>query len=69
MIGDSKGSGKNRSESKKFLKDDIVKILSDQSIKDMISSMDAIFVVGSAGGGTGSGINPVQQNLQLRYSP
>lgn len=62
-IGDSKGSGKNRAESKQFLKDDIVKILSDQSIKDMISSMDVVFVVGSAGGGTGSGINPMLSTI------
>lgn len=57
LIGDGKGSGKNRDESKEFLSKEIMKLLSDESFKSFLLDLDVLFIVSSTGGGTGSGIS------------
>lgn len=56
IIGDGKGSGKNRSESKEFLSETIMELLSDNEFRDFVKELDIVFVVSTTGGGTGSGI-------------
>lgn len=57
LIGDGKGSGKNRDESKEFLSKEIMKLLSDEEFKSFLLGLDVVFIVSSTGGGTGSGIS------------
>ena len=56
-IGDGKGAGKNRNDAKKFLENSIMEFLSDEDIKEVLKSLDVVFIVSSTGGGTGSGIS------------
>lgn len=56
LIGDGKGAGKNRSEAKKFLSQKITDLMSDETFRNTFSELEIVFVVSSAGGGTGSGI-------------
>lgn len=57
LIGDGKGSGKNRDESKEFLSKEIMKLLSDEEFKKFLLDLDVLFIISSTGGGTGSGIS------------
>ena len=59
LIGDSRGAGKDRSEAKMFLRNDIMSVLKDEALKEFIVSQDFVFIVSSTGGGTGSGASPV----------
>jgi tubulin/ftsZ family, GTPase domain len=53
------GSGKNRSKMKKYLRDDIEKILSNKDFLDTIANKKYVFIATSMAGGTGSGASPV----------
>lgn len=57
LIGDGKGAGKNRSEAKKFLAQKIQDLMGDPVFKETFANLDIVFIVSSAGGGTGSGIS------------
>lgn len=63
LIGDSMGAGKNRSEAKSFVKNNISKLLSSEEstkfFKSDSGNKDFVFIVSSTGGGTGSGASPV----------
>ena len=59
LIGDSRGAGKDRSEAKMFLRNDIMSVLKDEALKEFIVAQDFVFIVSSTGGGTGSGASPV----------
>lgn len=63
LVGDSEGSGKNRAGAKKFLKEHITKLVSDEKFKDIIMSKDVIFIASSTGGGTGSGMAPIMSSI------
>ena len=69
LIGDSRGAGKDRSEAKMFLRNDIMTVLRDQSLKEFILAQDFVFIVSSTGGGTGSGASPVlYETLNQMYT-
>lgn len=54
LIGDEKGAGKERTAAKRFLKDSIMSIINDEDYSK-IFNQEVLFIVSSAGGGTGSG--------------
>lgn len=56
LVGDESGSGKERTRAKKFLKDSIMKLIDDEECSAVFDS-DVLFIVSSAGGGTGSGMS------------
>ena len=64
--GSSQGAGKNRALAKTYLKESVIKFLSDESIKDWPLDKDIVFIVGSTGGGTGSGIAPLMLTLMSK---
>ena len=63
LIGDGRGAGKNREEAKAFLEKSIMEFVSDENIKEILSSLDIVFIVSSTGGGTGSGISILLTNI------
>lgn len=62
-LGDKKGAGQDRSTAKLALKDAIQVVIEDLEFKTFISSQEKIFIIGSTGGGTGSGIGPLLYHL------
>ncbi len=57
VVGDGKGAGKNRAESKKFLAQGVSDLVSDDDMKAFMRELDIVFIVSSTGGGTGSGMS------------
>lgn len=57
VVGDGKGAGKNRTESKKFLAQGVSDLVSDEDILVFMEGLDIVFIVSSTGGGTGSGMS------------
>lgn len=57
VVGDGKGAGKNRAESKKFLAQSLSELVSDQEVSAFMHGLDIVFIVSSTGGGTGSGMS------------
>lgn len=62
-IGDLQGSGKDREEAKKFLKAACMELVRDEEFITFMGTKQAVFVVSSMGGGTGSGIAPLLSNI------
>jgi cell division GTPase FtsZ len=62
LVGDANGAGKERSLAKKFLKESIMKLLDDDEIAEIFNS-DVLFIISSAGGGTGSGMSVLLANI------
>lgn len=62
-IGDLQGSGKDREEAKKFLKAACMELVRDEEFITFMETKQAVFVVSSMGGGTGSGIAPLLSNI------
>ena len=56
-IGNGDGSGKNRDEAKKYLKEKIMELTRDEELIGFLKGKDAVFIASSTGGGTGSGIS------------
>ena len=69
LIGDGKGSGKNRDESKAFLSQEIMKLLADEEFKSFLLELDVVFIVSSTGGGTGSGISLLLTSIIRKTVP
>lgn len=63
LIGDERGAGKNRNDAKKFLKESIMDMIQDTKFQTFIQGKDAIYIVSSTGGGTGSGAAPVLSSI------
>ena len=63
LVGDSQGSGKDRTEAKKFLKSSVMSLVADERFKAQVADSDAIFIVSSTGGGTGSGMAPLMASI------
>lgn len=61
--GFSQGAGKNRSLAKSYLKDSIIKLLSNEDFKEFVNANDVVFIVSSTGGGTGSGTAPLMTSI------
>ena len=57
LVGDGRGAGKNRKESKQFLANDVRKVIDDEGVQIFIKNLDCLFICSSTGGGTGSGIS------------
>lgn len=68
LIGDTKGAGKERSEAKRFLKESIMKIISDEE-KASIFDSEVLFIISSTGGGTGSGTSILLSNILQEVYP
>lgn len=69
IIGDDKGSGKNRNEAKSFLKKTIKEVLVQPDFIKFIKDRDVVFMVSSLGGGTGSGMTPIMTDILSRKFP
>lgn len=63
------GSGKNRSKMKKYLKDDIQDIMSNQKLQETIVEKKYCYIIASAAGGTGSGAAPVLFDIIRQMFP
>lgn len=68
LVGDANGSGKERSLAKKYLKDSILNLINDEECVQVFDS-DVLFIVSSAGGGTGSGMNILLSNIVSEVYP
>lgn len=68
VIGDNKGSGKERNVAKLFLKEKIMDIINDEE-KNKIFSSEVLFIVSSTGGGTGSGTAILLANIIQEVYP
>lgn len=68
-IGDKFGSGKNRDEAKRFVKEQIRNLLGEKDFTDHITEHDVLFIISSTGGGTGSGMAPVLCDILSRSFP
>ena len=55
---DVEGTGKNRLKMKMYLREEIDKILTDETFCSLISKKKYVFIIVSAAGGTGSGSGP-----------
>ena len=69
LIGNGDGSGKDRNESKNALKAGVMNLIKHSKLDEFMSDLDAVFVVASTGGGTGSGIGPVFTTLLEQKFP
>ena len=67
--GTSQGAGKNRNLAKEYLKDSIIKFLSDAKTQEFPVVLDVVFIVASTGGGTGSGTAPLLLNIMADRYP
>lgn len=68
LIGDQRGSGKERMAAKKFLKGAIMDILNNEEYMKIMKK-DVIFIVSSTGGGTGSGSSIMFANIISEIYP
>ena len=68
LMGDSKGAGKERGAAKKFLKDSVMKMINDSELEKIFRT-EILFVVSSAGGGTGSGASIMFTNILQEVYP
>lgn len=66
VIGDERGAGKNRDEAKRFVKEQIMNLLSMEQFTEHIDAHDVVFIVSSIGGGTGSGMAPIFTDILSR---
>lgn len=62
-VGDSQGTGKNRTAAKQFLKDSIMDLIRDEDFRNFIAEKEVILIVSSMGGGSGSGMAPIMSNI------
>lgn len=67
--GTSQGAGKNRNLAKEYLKDSILKFLADEKTQNFPVELDVVFIIGSTGGGTGSGTAPLLLNVMADRYP
>lgn len=68
-VGDGKGAGKNRAESKKFLAQRVSDLVHDDDVVDFMKGLDAVFIVSSTGGGTGSGMSLLLTKILTKGFP
>lgn len=69
VVGDGKGAGKNRAESKKFLAQSISDLVNDSDVKAFMKGLDIVFIVSSTGGGTGSGMSLLLTKILTKGFP
>lgn len=61
--GGTKGAGKDRKLAKTYLKDSIMKFLTEEDVQNFIKPLEVVFIISSTGGGTGSGTAPLMANI------
>lgn len=64
--GISQGAGKDRSLAKKYLKDSVMGLITNEDVTNITADSDVVFIVSSTGGGTGSGTAPMVQDIFSR---
>jgi cell division GTPase FtsZ len=69
IVGDEKGAGKDRTEAKIFIRDNIKDLLSQKNFTTLIDDNEVLFIISSIGGGTGSGMSPVLTNILTKMYP
>lgn len=69
LIGDGRGSGKNRDESKASLASSISEVLKNEDMQAFIKPLDILFIASSTGGGTGSGISLLLTKVMKNVFP
>lgn len=69
VMGDSRGSGKNRDEAKGFVQKFIGEFIKSEDVVKFIDEFDIVFVTSSIGGGTGSGMAPVLSEILSKKFP
>ena len=68
-IGDARGSGKDRTRAKDFVKQMIKQLLNQDKFKDQINSNDVLVIMASTGGGSGSGMSVMLTDLLSAMYP
>ncbi|HAU88259.1 MAG TPA: hypothetical protein DCW90_23125 [Lachnospiraceae bacterium] len=63
LIGDGRGAGKNRVNSKTSLAKDIMPLIMSDEFKEFMIGLDFLFICSSTGGGTGSGASLVMTSV------
>ena len=66
LIGDEKGAGKDRTNAKVFIKNQISRLINQESFVKHIEESDVIAIISSIGGGTGSGMSPLLLDILSR---
>ena len=66
LIGNERGSGKNRNAAKDFIKMHVRTLLQQEKFINHIDEHDVIFMISSIGGGTGSGMVPLMCDILSR---
>lgn len=69
IIGDQKGSGKDRITAKETAKAYINDILTNEHVSAIMDDVEVLAVVSSTGGGTGSGMGPVMSDILAQIYP
>lgn len=69
IIGDEKGSGKDRATAKSFARANLDSILKNEIVTDMLNDVEVLAIASSTGGGTGSGMAPVMSEIISRIYP
>lgn len=67
--GESQGAGKNRTLAKTYLKDSIMGLINDEDVSLFCKSLEVVFICGSTGGGTGSGVTPLLLSTLSQINP
>lgn len=69
VIGDKRGAGKDRKIAKGYIAKAAKQIIETETVKDLVENKDICVIVSSTGGGTGSGMSPILQNILSQYFP
>lgn len=67
VIGDSLGSGKDRSIAKEFVKSNIKNLFHKEEFTRFMEEVETVFVINSTGGGSGSGMGPILTDILRNY--
>lgn len=69
IIGDQKGSGKDRATAKGFAKEHLNDLLNKEEMLNLLEDLEVLAIVSSTGGGTGSGMAPVMSEIISKIYP
>lgn len=69
LIGDKKGAGKDRNNAKEFIKSHLMRMVQEKILDEIITDTDVVYIISSAGGGTGSGMAPLVRDFLSRAYP
>lgn len=69
VVGDEKGAGKDRATAKHFIREIVKEFIQTPEVVNLTTDKDVVVIVSSTGGGTGSGMAPVLQNILSKSFP